>query len=148
VDRHRLGLILAGAVLLLSGCVERGTPAEPSTSDTTTTSEAPATPAGYPKPVGERLAAPPGDYPKLDMRVGDVVTVELEIAPDRAQNDESIVVYAEDLGGDKYAFQAIAPGETRIVLAEPPAGSCGDDEEEDGCTGRPAPPVLDITVTA
>ena len=153
MDRHRLGLILACAAVVLAGCVQRtadtpSTPDDTPTTTTTTTSDSPPSPSGYPKPIGERLDAPPGQYNHLDMHVGDVVYVPLDISPGSTQNDESVIVYAADLQDGRYAFQAIAPGETRIVTGESPAGSCGDDEEEDGCTGRPAPPTLDITVTA
>lgn len=152
MDRHRLGLTLAGVALLLTaGCVERTASDDiPSTSDTTTTTVASDTataPVGYPKPVGERREIPPGGYDQIELRAGDVIVVELEIPPADSQYDQEIIVLAEVLGEHQYAFQAIAPGETRIVTAEPPAGSCGDGEE-DGCTGRPAPPTIDITVTA
>jgi len=157
VDRARLRLIVGavslGVLVTVAGCGEitggdvRLADASPSTGRSTARSGTPgtmtSTPVGYPLPRGRTVERAAGGYDRAELAVGDLLLVRSRTPVDIRDVDPTVLVYAEsnDTG---QVFQAVAAGRTRMLTGPVPEPSCGGSD----CTGRAAPPSIDVTVVS
>lgn len=140
MDRARLGLILAAAVLALSACGSGAGPSSAKPPPATRSSA--AAPGGYSLPAGQRFTVSDDGKSKLAVRVGDIV-----VGPDvpdavRIGSESGVLTYAENTT-DGPAFQAVKPGRAVILVGEAPAPvSCATPP----CAGRTPPPTVTVEV--
>jgi hypothetical protein len=153
VDRARLrltvGAVLLGVLVPVAGCggTTGGDVRQADASQSGSRSGSPgtmtSTPVGYPLPRGRTVERAVGGYDRAELAVGDLLLVRSRKPVDIRDVDPTVLVYAEsnDTG---QVFQAVAAGRTRMLTGPVPEPSCDGSD----CTGRAAPPRIDVTVVA
>lgn len=157
MDRARLRLIVGavslGLLVAVAGCGgTTGGDVEPadvsrsagqSAGRSGTPGAMTSTPVGYPLPRGRTVERAAGGYDRAELAVGDLLLIRSRTPVDVREVDPTVLVYAEsnDTG---QVFQAVAAGRTRMVTGPVPEPSCAGSD----CTGRAAPPRIDVTVVA